>query len=921
MRKTDVWKFGKKTIAAIIVFAMVFSVFVGIAQNTSAGNADKGIKSTVDVTGAPAPTIDGTIDAAEWADAVSVSLAKAGDADRATAYLKHDGTKLYVGFDVQDTTPEDGDSVRVVLDTNNDKSSAPQTDDFDLKIEKIAASLDERTGTGTGWSGTSSGTGWIANTGATATGWSAEFAINYAKLGITAGNAETIGLYLVGKDSTPNYWYSWPAAEYPADLLIDPSTWGDASSSDNWFRAEVGWLEGYTVDEAGVAVGNIQIWIYGGAEEKYYFTGSDEAGYYNFNTTVPTGILIGDYSLIAANETLLSEETLFPTIVKDTTTTLNITLIPQPPMESTGAVTFKDEFANLTIDFLFTSSMVLLFADANEDGYVSDTEAGLMEDLFAADVPEPAADEPIPDFFIDDTQYLYVSGTWNLIVDVPTGNVTQVAIITWTMKANYTNPDVNVSGLEHIINMTETFDTETEVSSKMFILPQEWRMDVYDASTTNVTITGWTTIAVDPQIDLDPTDDIINETVSITVVKDVEAPATIAGFAAVPGLTSATLTWTAAPEPDFKEYRIYKSTSAITDVTATGVTLIETITVRTTTSYVAEALHGNWYFAIVAVDALGSVGILNATGPILMNQDPIADFTILPVAPYYTGTELTFTSTSTDPDDDTLTYFWDFDDDTNSTEANPVKSYTAPGEYTVTLNVTDAYSAVDSKTLTITLIIPNEPPVANFTISTGPYYRGTVITFNASTTTDPDVGDVLNYTWNISGVIKYGLAVTNTFTALGTFNVTLTVRDSYDETDTITKQITIVNQAPTASFTASKTEVEVGVEITFDAAGSSDPDGTLDTLTYTWDFGDDTTDTGATVTHKYEKAGTYTVTLTVNDGTVTDTETKSITVKEKPTDIWIYAAVIIIILIIVGAVAAVVMKKKKKPEAVPETEE
>jgi len=221
--------------------------------------------------------------------------------------------------------------------------------------------------------------------------------------------------------------------------------------------------------------------------------------------------------------------------------------------------------------------------------------------------------------------------------------------------------------------------------------------------------------------------------------------------------------------------------------------------------------------------------------------------------------------------------------------------------------------------LPMTLIIPNLPPVANFNISAAPYYRGTVITFNASTTIDPDVGDVLNYTWNISGVIKYGLEVTHTFTALGTFNVTLTVTDSYDA-DTITQQVTIVNQAPTASFTVSAEEVEVGVEITFTSTSTDPDDG--DTLTYSWDFGDGTTDTGANPKHKYDKAGTYEVKLTVSDGIDTHTSTiTTITVKEKPTDIWIYAAVIIIILIIVVAVVAVVMKKKKKPEAVPETKE
>jgi len=53
--------------------------------------------------------------------------------------------------------------------------------------------------------------------------------------------------------------------------------------------------------------------------------------------------------------------------------------------------------------------------------------------------------------------------------------------------------------------------------------------------------------------------------------------------------------------------------------------------------------------------------------------------------------------------------------------------------------------------------------------------------------------------------------------------------------------------------------------IMFDGRGSSDPDG--DPLTFVWDFGDGSpTATGATASHVYEKLGTYTASLMVNDG-------------------------------------------------------
>ena len=94
--------------------------------------------------------------------------------------------------------------------------------------------------------------------------------------------------------------------------------------------------------------------------------------------------------------------------------------------------------------------------------------------------------------------------------------------------------------------------------------------------------------------------------------------------------------------------------------------------------------------------------------------------------------------------------------------------------------------------------------------------------------------------------------------------MSLTVTDDGGLTDTATTSATIGlgNQPPTADPNGPYTGT-VGVPVTFDGSGSTDPDGTI--VSYDWDFGDGNTGTGVSPTHTYTAAGIYNVTLTVTD--------------------------------------------------------
>jgi len=90
------------------------------------------------------------------------------------------------------------------------------------------------------------------------------------------------------------------------------------------------------------------------------------------------------------------------------------------------------------------------------------------------------------------------------------------------------------------------------------------------------------------------------------------------------------------------------------------------------------------------------------------------------------------------------------------------------------------------------------------------------------------------------------------------------------------------NHPPVASFTFSPGSPLTGAVVSFDGTGSSDPDSTP-IASYSWNFGDGTTATGATPTHVYAHSGNYTATLTVTDtGSLTGTQAQTITVGNRP---------------------------------------
>jgi PKD repeat protein len=91
---------------------------------------------------------------------------------------------------------------------------------------------------------------------------------------------------------------------------------------------------------------------------------------------------------------------------------------------------------------------------------------------------------------------------------------------------------------------------------------------------------------------------------------------------------------------------------------------------------------------------------------------------------------------------------------------------------------------------------------------------------------------------------------------------------------------TIDHPAPIADFTASTTSGNAPLTVTFDQSSEGEIAG------FAWEFGDGNTSTAGTAVHRYEYAGTYTVSLTVTGpgGTSVKTQSGLISVTNPPSD-------------------------------------
>jgi PKD repeat protein len=214
-----------------------------------------------------------------------------------------------------------------------------------------------------------------------------------------------------------------------------------------------------------------------------------------------------------------------------------------------------------------------------------------------------------------------------------------------------------------------------------------------------------------------------------------------------------------------------------------------------------------------------------------------------------------FTFQFTNPSAGIVSYAWNFGDGGTDTAVSPVHTFAQAGTYTVSVTLTHQNGCVKTVSTVVTTGHPN-PIVAGAALC-----AGDPVAFGVS---NPAL--FVSYAWNF-GDGSPGSALQNpahAYALPGAYVVTLTATDTAGCTDTYASDSLHVGDVSAAFFTNDTTAGCDNLLVKFNDASTG-------ALSWFWDFGDGDTAVTPNPTHYYANPGTYSVSLTVSDGTCTRT--------------------------------------------------
>jgi PKD repeat protein len=282
------------------------------------------------------------------------------------------------------------------------------------------------------------------------------------------------------------------------------------------------------------------------------------------------------------------------------------------------------------------------------------------------------------------------------------------------------------------------------------------------------------------------------------------------------------------------------------------------------------AEEGVYRVELTVFDADGNESS-QATEIVIIGDDvalpPVADFTF-DRGTIEEGESVAFTSRTTG---EATSLVWDFGDGTGADGDAAVHRFDRAGAYRVTLTATNEAGST-SASVTITVVRAVVAPVASIgRVAATTVEVGQTLTFTSTSSNDPtalqwDFGD---------GVRVSGASVRHTWSAPGVYRVRLTASNTAGSDDAaIDITVEPALEPPIARLAQSATEVVAGDPIRFSSLSVNEPSRLV------WNFGDGSTARGTEVTHRWEEAGTYEVTLRAINAAGDDRVSTTVVIRE-----------------------------------------
>ncbi|MEO1266982.1 MAG: PKD domain-containing protein [Myxococcota bacterium] len=207
----------------------------------------------------------------------------------------------------------------------------------------------------------------------------------------------------------------------------------------------------------------------------------------------------------------------------------------------------------------------------------------------------------------------------------------------------------------------------------------------------------------------------------------------------------------------------------------------------------AYGAEGNYTVTLTVVDDRGAEDSDTLTATVgSANEPPIAEAG--PDQSVPAGSVVMLDGSGSNDFDGTLvSYQWDFGDGQSSVGMMVSHTYANVGSYTVTLTVTDDVGDTGSDTMRVTVTQPNRPPNPAFSANPNPVPAGTLVTFNASASTDPDGDNIVAYQWDFGDgtPLQFGQIISYAYTQGGVYQATLTTTDPGGASASVATLITV----------------------------------------------------------------------------------------------------------------------------------